>query len=140
MIKYKLLDIHTGVPQQPTINGIASTSPGEASLDVSTPEGGVAEGDTLLFVVESQLVDSVDMSISLLEVSNYVDSMVTTLTVNRLTPGMEYRFRVRVQNQFGTSTYSDTAVQQISISESSVSGMKNVHTSGVVNIAISSSC
>lgn len=104
--------LYIGVPQQPTIRNVFSTSPGVALLDVSTREAGVEEGGTFNFVVRTELVSDGTSTLFVQEVANYVDSSVITLVITNLAGGV-YNFTVKVQNEFGNSDFSKPRMLQI---------------------------
>ena len=99
--------MYTGIPQQPTLHNTISTSPGVAQLEVSTGEAGVEDGRTIEFVIKAEMCGNGLSALFLHEITNYIDSTVTTLTISDLLPGAEYQFTVRVQNEFGTSEFSE---------------------------------
>lgn len=111
-----ILDVYinfVGVPQQPVINNAVSISPGVALLDVSTREAGIEDGGTFQFVVKAEVISSDTSRLFIQEITNYVDSTVTTLTINDLAPGVDYRLSIQIQNEFGSSEFSEASDLQI---------------------------
>ena len=108
-----------GVPQQPEISRAVSPSPGVAVLDVNTNEAGIEDGEAIEFVVNTELISSGASNLFTREITNYEDSTITSLTINNLAPGVNYRFSVRVQNKFGVSEFSNFRELQIQASDSS---------------------
>lgn len=105
--------------------------PGSASLDVSTREAGTESGKTVIFDVKAELVDdSHPMSDAVLTshiVANYQDATLTTLEINNLVPGAEYRFSVRIRNEYGTSEFSEARQLRILTLMSSSSSTAGIY-------------
>ena len=112
--------IHTnyalvGVPQQPVINGVVSTSPGVAHLNVSTREAGIEDGGLIQIIIKAEVINDGTVIMVSQEIINYVDTNAILVVITNLAHGVDYRFTARIQNEFGVSASSETREVQIQI-------------------------
>ena len=97
----------------PVILDATSTQASVATLNVSTREAGVADGDIVEFIIKVTLLNDGTSKLFVQEFSDYVDSTTAILTIDGLIPDVEYQFNVRVRNTFGISEFSETIALRI---------------------------
>ena len=81
-------------------------------------EAGVQDGSKFNLYVKIERVDSNDVTLIVHDIINDRDSPITTLVLDDLNPGTEYRFSIKIQNEFGSSRFSEPRMLQIQMSNS----------------------